>query len=147
MVYRTTVLPAKYTHPVPLTYHPQPPPPFFITSHSSPTGLTLMCFFTVKPWVLPYIFRPLFWALICRPLKEHRNRFPAYRPGTIIYLAYRPARLHRLAESIPGLLKRLQIWALVTQASINNNKDKSLSQLMYCDNCVNIFIWSTHEQS
>ncbi len=28
------------------------------------------------------------------------------------YLTYRPARLHRLAESIPGLLKRLQIRAL-----------------------------------
>ncbi len=29
-------------------------------------------------------------------------------------LSYRPARLHRLAESIPGLLKRLQIRALNT---------------------------------
>ncbi len=28
------------------------------------------------------------------------------------YLTYRPARLHRLSESIPGLLKRLQIRAL-----------------------------------
>jgi hypothetical protein len=28
------------------------------------------------------------------------------------YLTYRPAWLHRLAESIPGLLKRLQIRAL-----------------------------------
>jgi hypothetical protein len=28
------------------------------------------------------------------------------------YLTYRPARLHRLAKSIPGLLKRLQIQAL-----------------------------------
>ena len=28
------------------------------------------------------------------------------------YLTYRPAWLHRLAESIPGLLKRLQILAL-----------------------------------
>jgi hypothetical protein len=32
---------------------------------------------------------------------------PAY-----VGLSYRPARLHRLAESIPGLLKRLQIQAL-----------------------------------
>jgi hypothetical protein len=28
------------------------------------------------------------------------------------YLTYRPARLHKLAESIPGLYKRLQIRAL-----------------------------------
>jgi hypothetical protein len=36
------------------------------------------------------------------------------KPGGLVqqpYLAYRPARLHRLAASIPGLLKRLQIWA------------------------------------
>jgi hypothetical protein len=35
-------------------------------------------------------------ARICRPFKEPRNRFPAWRTGT-----YRLARLHRLAESIP----------------------------------------------
>ncbi len=29
------------------------------------------------------------------------------------FLTYRPARLHRQAESIPGLLKRLQIRTLV----------------------------------
>ncbi len=29
------------------------------------------------------------------------------------YLSYRPTRLHRLAESIPGIHKRLQIRALV----------------------------------
>ncbi len=31
-----------------------------------------------------------------------------------IGLSYRPARLHRLVESIPGLLKRLQIRAQVS---------------------------------
>ncbi len=34
------------------------------------------------------------------------------RPIRKPYLTYRPARLHRLAESIPGLLTRLQIRAL-----------------------------------
>jgi hypothetical protein len=43
---------------------------------------------------------------ICKPFKEPRNRFPAGGPVGQLYLTYRPARLHRLAESIPGLLKR-----------------------------------------
>ncbi len=50
-------------------------------------------------------------VLICKPFKDPRNRFPAWRAST--YLTYWPARLHRLAESIPGLLIRLQIRALV----------------------------------
>jgi hypothetical protein len=52
-------------------------------------------------------------AHICKPFKEPRNRFPACGPVTQPYLPYRPARLRRLAESIPGLLKRLQIRAMV----------------------------------
>jgi hypothetical protein len=42
---------------------------------------------------------------------------PGYRNQVGIGLSYRPARLHRLAEylhsleSIPGLYKRLKIWA------------------------------------
>ncbi len=41
-------------------------------------------------------------ALICKPFKEPRNRFSAWRAGTRqTYLMYRPARLHRLAQSIP----------------------------------------------
>jgi hypothetical protein len=40
---------------------------------------------------------------ICRPFKEPRNRFPAWRTGTTTLLAYRPARLHRLAKSIPRI--------------------------------------------
>jgi len=44
---------------------------------------------------------------------EPWNRFPAWRAGTTTLSdVYRPARLHRLAESIPGFLKRLQIRAL-----------------------------------
>jgi hypothetical protein len=48
-------------------------------------------------------------------LNEPRNRFSAWwRAGTVRqpYLTYWPARLHRLATSIPGLLIRLQIRAL-----------------------------------
>jgi hypothetical protein len=40
-------------------------------------------------------------ARICKPFKEPRNRFPIWRAGTITYMTYRPARKHRLAESIP----------------------------------------------
>ncbi len=44
---------------------------------------------------------------LCKPFKEPRNRFPAWRAGTTNLFAL-PARL---AESIPGVLKRLQIRA------------------------------------
>jgi hypothetical protein len=43
-------------------------------------------------------------ARICKPFKELRNRFQAWRAGTHPYLMYRPARLHMQAKSIP--LKR-----------------------------------------
>jgi hypothetical protein len=43
-------------------------------------------------------------ACINKPFKEQRNQFPAWRAGTTTLLTYRPVRLHRLAESIPGLL-------------------------------------------
>ncbi len=58
------------------------------------------------------------WARICKPFKEHRNRFPAWRAGTTTLLVV-PARHASNAggmqssESIPGLLKRLQRRALV----------------------------------
>jgi hypothetical protein len=56
------------------------------------------------------------WARIIKPLKEARNRFPAWQAGTTTYLTYLPARLCRLAELIPrnrflGFLKGLQIQA------------------------------------
>ncbi len=41
------------------------------------------------------------WARICRSFKETRYRFSAWRAGTKPYLSYWPARLHRLAKSIP----------------------------------------------
>ncbi len=34
-------------------------------------------------------------------------------PGRQSYLTYRPAWLHKLAESIPGLPNRFKIWALL----------------------------------
>ncbi len=42
-------------------------------------------------------------ARIYKPFKEPRIWFPAWRAGTVQqpYLSYWPARLHRLAESIP----------------------------------------------
>ncbi len=52
-------------------------------------------------------------VLICKSAEYPRNRFPAWRVGRQLYLTYRPAKLHRLDESIPGLLKHLQIRALI----------------------------------
>jgi hypothetical protein len=46
-------------------------------------------------------FPPLHRARICRSFKETRYRFSAWRAGTKPYLSYWPARLHRLAKSIP----------------------------------------------
>ncbi len=40
-------------------------------------------------------------ARICRPFKETRYQFSVWRAGTKSYSAYWPARLHRLAKSIP----------------------------------------------
>ncbi len=40
-------------------------------------------------------------ARICRSFKGTRYRFSAWRAGTKPYLSYWPARLHRLAKSIP----------------------------------------------
>ncbi len=56
-------------------------------------------------------------ARICKPFKEpgidSQSRGPVRQP----YLLYRLNRLHRLAESIPWLFKRLQIRAQATMAS------------------------------
>jgi hypothetical protein len=46
------------------------------------------------------LYRPA-RARICRSFKETRYRFPAWRAGTKPYLSYWPARLNRLAKSIP----------------------------------------------
>ncbi len=61
-------------------------------------------------------------ARICKPFKEPRNRFPAWRAGmTTLFVA--PGRHATQAggiessESIPSLLKRLQIRALHISAS------------------------------
>ncbi len=56
-------------------------------------------------------------ARVCKPFKEPRNQFPAWRPGTTSLFVV-PGRLATKAggiessESILGLLKRLQIRAL-----------------------------------
>jgi hypothetical protein len=43
-----------------------------------------------------------FWARICKSFQEPRNRSAGpVRQPYFSYLSYRPARLHRLAESIP----------------------------------------------
>ncbi len=61
----------------------------------------------------PSVFGTKHRAHICKPLNAPRNRFPAWRACTVRlpYLLYSPGSLHRLAESIPKPLKRLQIRA------------------------------------
>jgi hypothetical protein len=54
---------------------------------------------------------------ICKPFKEPGIDSQPSGPVRQPYLLYRLARLHRLAESIPGLLKHLQIRAQATLAS------------------------------
>ncbi len=64
-----------------------------------------------KNWILPKEINAnrFFWdshwleirARICRSFKGTRYRFSAWRAGTKPYLSYWPARLHRLAKSIP----------------------------------------------
>jgi hypothetical protein len=108
----------------------------------------------------PYFRNDPARARICRSFKETRYRFSAWRAGTKPYLSYWPARLHRLAksiprnrflgsiniykyglclagrynnpicrtgppvhrlaESIPGLLKRVQIWSRKTAGRYDN---------------------------
>ncbi len=59
-------------------------------------------------------------ARICerlrRPGIDSKEPIPpayvAWRPGTLTLFVVRPDKLQRLAESIPGLLKHLQIRAL-----------------------------------
>ena len=62
------------------------------------------------------LYRPA-RARICKPFKEPGIDSQPGGPVRQPYLLYRLARLHRLAESIPGLLKRLQIRAQATLAS------------------------------
>ena len=62
----------------------------------------------------------LYWparARICKPFKKHGIDSQPGGPVRQPYLLYRLVRLHRLAESIPGLLKRLQIRAQAKLAS------------------------------
>ncbi len=40
-------------------------------------------------------------ARICKPFKEHRNRFPTWQAGSTTLHIWSTGRLHRLVESIP----------------------------------------------
>ncbi len=62
------------------------------------------------------LYRPT-RARICKPFKEPGINSQPGGPVQQPYLLYQLARLHRLAESIPGLLKCLQIRAQATLAS------------------------------
>ncbi len=54
------------------------------------------------------VSEPIFVSLLRSPGIDSQPGGPVRQP----FLMYRPARLNSLAESIPGLLKRLQIRAL-----------------------------------
>ncbi len=66
---------------------------------------------------------PEFVNLLRGPGIHSQPGGPVWQP----YLKYRPAGLHRLAESIPGLLKRLQIRAQIWEAK---KPHKKLGNLM-----------------
>ncbi len=59
-----------------------------------------------------YVYTLLYWSRICKGFKEPRNRFQWIDFASLCRIVVQAARLHRLAESIPMLLKRLQIRAL-----------------------------------
>jgi hypothetical protein len=61
-------------------------------------------------------FRTEFRARICKHLTNSGNWFQGIDSASLCSLVGRyaitgPTRIHMLEESIPGLLKRLQIWA------------------------------------
>jgi hypothetical protein len=60
-------------------------------------------------------------ARICKPFKEPGIDSQPGRPARQPYLPHRSARLHRLAESIPGLHKLIQIRALNNSADPLDN--------------------------
>ncbi len=81
-------------------------------------------------WIL-HVWRsePVFADLFRRPGIDFQPGGPVRQP----YFSYRPVRLHRLAKSIPGLHKRLQIRAQVyfrllwqPQGKERTNLDKKL---------------------
>ncbi len=85
-------------------------------------------FSDLKPAVKRVKHLPLHSSLIIFPEPVFVNLlrspgFDSLRCGLVRhpYLSYRPARLHRLAESIPGLLKRSQIRAQVIPGHIFND--------------------------
>ena len=59
---------------------------------------------------------PVFVNLLRGPGIDSQPGGPVRQP----YLSYRPARLHRLVETTPGLLKRLQIRALVISSTLTS---------------------------
>jgi hypothetical protein len=72
-------------------------------------------------------------ARICKPFfQEPRNRFPASRAGSTTLFdvparqATQAGRIDSL-ESIPGLLKSLQIRALMQSSGIHNNPSNSIT--------------------
>ncbi len=69
-------------------------------------GVPFICGTTGKPsHFFGSILGPLiclqYRARICKPFKEHRNRFPAWRTGMTTLFDDRPSRLHKPEESIP----------------------------------------------
>jgi hypothetical protein len=85
---------------------------FFLTLSLELKGLT-----TPPPLLITISPESVFVSLLRSPGIGSRS----WRAGKQPYLSYRPARLHRLAESIPGLLKRSQIRAQVIPGHIFND--------------------------
>ncbi len=82
---------------------------------------------------------PSAWARVCKRLRSSginslesiRQAYVAWRACTT-NRSYRAARLHRLAESIPGLLKRLQIRALTFYNQGNSRRGRFQESIHIC---------------
>ncbi len=87
---------------------------------------------------LQIIYTQVIRARICKPFKgpgiDSQHGGPVRWP----YLMYRPARSHRVAESIPGLLKRLQIRALKYKICVQNTHFAKLYSLYNCSSVNNL---------
>jgi hypothetical protein len=76
--------------------------------HCKPLAISYPNFIPAKKTLIPERAQPVpvFVNLLWSPGIDSQPDVPVRQP----YLSYRPAILHRQVESIPGLLKRLQIW-------------------------------------
>ncbi len=85
---------------------------------------------------------------------DSKEQIPSAYVAWRVHLSYRPARLHRVAESIPGLLKRLQMrgrerivalfrW-IMNHLQISNKKD--FRQIYKFRNSKDAWTWTSYRR-